>query len=246
MNYGHSTISDGTGLNGCYASHILLRQGTHIVQVPDALPANVVSPANCALATIVNAVSRLPESCETVVVQGAGLLGLYGCALLREQGVQHVLCVDIQERRLALVHQFGGVAIDGRPEHYTHAREKLRAVAPPGGDAVLEAAGVADLVPEGVQLLRAGGFDGFVGMVHPETSLELTGEQIVRKCLTIYGIHNYAPWHLDQAVQFLEQTHGKYPYHLLVSPPFSLANLESAIQAAHTHKWCRVSVQIVA
>jgi threonine dehydrogenase-like Zn-dependent dehydrogenase len=111
-------------------------------------------------------------------------------------------------------------------------------------DAVLEAAGVAALIPQGVQLLRVGGFYGFVGMVHPETRLELTGEQVVRKCLTIYGIHNYGPSHLEQAVQFLEKTSQKYPYQTLVSPPFSLANLEDAIQTTQTQKWCRVSVRI--
>ena len=112
--YGHAATSNGTGLNGCYASHIILRRGTHIVKVPDTLPDAAVAPANCALATVINAVSRLPESCRTVVVQGAGLLGLYACALLRERGVEHVLCIDIQQQRLEQIQLFGGIAVDGR------------------------------------------------------------------------------------------------------------------------------------
>lgn len=36
--YGHAAVDDGTGLNGCYASHIVLwSSGTHIVRVPDEL-----------------------------------------------------------------------------------------------------------------------------------------------------------------------------------------------------------------
>jgi threonine dehydrogenase-like Zn-dependent dehydrogenase len=171
------------------------------------------------------------------------LLGLYACALLRERGVEHVLCIDIQEQRLKQVHRFGGVAVDGHPEHYPKSREKIIAVAERGVDAVLEVAGTATLVPEGIRLLRPGGYYGFVGMVHPQTQLDLTGEQVIRKCLTIYGIHNYSPWHLDQAVQFLEQTAHKYPYESLVSPPFSLTDLESAIQMAQTQQWGRVSVR---
>ena len=80
-------------------------------------------------------------------------------------------------------------------------------------------------------------------MVHPHTQLDLTGEQIIRKCLTIYGVHNYAPCHLDRAIQFLEQTVRKYPYPVLVSPPFPLIELDSAIQVAQAKDWHRVSVK---
>ncbi len=240
--YGHAALTDGSGLNGCYASHIILRPGTHIVKVPPALPDHVVAPANCALATMVSAISRLPASCRTVVVQGGGLLGLYACALLRERGVETIFCLEVQPRRLKQIPLFGGIASDGRPEQYPHSREQIMAAAEHGVDAVLEVAGVADLVPEGVRLLRPGGFYGFIGMVHPQTALKLTGEQIIRKHLTIYGIHNYSPGHLEEAIQFLTRTKDKYPYHLLVSPPFPLTDLAKAIQVAQSGAWRRVSV----
>jgi threonine dehydrogenase-like Zn-dependent dehydrogenase len=240
--YGHASIHDGTGLNGCYASHILLRAGTHIVKIPDTLSDSVVAPANCALATMVNAVSQLPEACRSVVVQGAGLLGLYGCALLRERSVEHVFGIDIQPQRLAQIEHFGGIPIDGRPEHYPESRRQILEIAPQGVDAVLEVAGVSALVPEGIRLLRPGGYYGFIGMVHPDTPLDVTGEQIIRKCLTVYSIHNYAPVHLDQAVRFLERTVNTYPYASLVSPPVALAELDRAVALARTQQWCRVSV----
>jgi putative phosphonate catabolism associated alcohol dehydrogenase len=241
--YGHAALQDGTGLNGCYASHILLRPGTHIVKVSDSLPDTVVAPANCALATVANAISHLPDGCNTAVIQGAGLLGLYACTLLRERGVEHVFCVDIRDQRLDQIHRFGGIAIDGRVGHDLQSHEQIMAAAPDGVDAVLEVAGAAALVPAGIHLLRPGGFYGFVGMVHPQTQLDLTGEQVIRKCLTIFGIHNYSPVHLEQAVRFLEETAHKYPYELLVSPPFPLVELESAIQTARAQEWCRVSVR---
>ena len=241
--YGHAAITDGSGLNGCYASHIVLRRGTHIVKVPDILPDNVVAPANCALATMVNAVSRLPDPCRSVVIQGGGLLGLYACALLRERGAEHIFCVEVSERRLKQIGLFRGIPVDGPPGHYLQSRAAITAVAQYGVDAVIEVAGVAALAPEGIRLLRPGGFYGLVGMVHPHTQLDLTGEQVIRKCLTIYGVHNYAPWHLDRAIQFLEQTVRKYPYPDLVSPPFPLTELDSAIQVAQAKDWHRVSVR---
>lgn len=241
--YGHAATHDGTGLNGCYASHIVLRKGTHIVKVPESLPDSVVAPANCALATAVNAVSRLPDSCQVVVIQGFGLVGLYACALLRDRGVPHLFCVDVLEERLDRVPAFGGVAVDGRPAQYDHSRKQILDVAPIGVDAVLETAGVAALVPEGVRLLRPGGTYVFVGMVHPDTRLELTGEQVIRKCLSIHGIHNYAPEHLSEAVRFLNRTDHRFPYASLTSPPIPLAELEHGFRMAETHRWHRVSVR---
>ena len=234
--YGHAGLDDGHGLNGCYASHILLRPGTHIVPLDAALDEGVAAPANCALATMVNALSDLPSQTTTVVLQGAGLLGIYGCALLHQRGIERIFCIDIEPARLEQVGRFGGIPIDGRSE-----REMARIGREV--DAVVEVAGVPELVPPGLDLLRPGGLYLFVGLVHPASQLDLTGEQIIRKCLTIRGVHNYGPRHLDQAVAFLQQTAQRYPYASLVSPPLPLDRLDQAFDLARQRTYHRVSVQ---
>ena len=49
------------GWSGCYASHIVLHQGTFCVQIPGHIPDSIAAPINCAVATVVNAVSQLPS-----------------------------------------------------------------------------------------------------------------------------------------------------------------------------------------
>ena len=44
-----------------------------------------------------------------------------------------------------------------------------------------------DVITEGIKLLRPGGVYVLVGMVHPDSKLDVTGEQIIRKCITIKG-----------------------------------------------------------
>jgi hypothetical protein len=80
-------------------------------------------------------------------------------------------------------------------------------------------------------------------MVHPDTGLEVTGEQVIRKCLSVHGVHNYAPEHLTQAVRFLDKSLGRFPYESLVSPPLPLAELGHGFQMAETHRWYRVSIR---
>lgn len=81
-------------------------------------------------------------------------------------------------------------------------------------------------------------------MVHPKTELQLTGEQIIRKCLTIKGIHNYSERHLTQAVDFLAQTVNKYPYDMCLSPNvFTLDQLPNAIEHAKKKLYPRVCIR---
>jgi putative phosphonate catabolism associated alcohol dehydrogenase len=227
--YGHAGLVDRHGLNGCYASHIVLRSGTAVIPIPNSLPDSVAVPANCALATIVNAIGRLPESVEKVLVQGAGLLGLYACAWLNCRGVKDVYCIDPAMQRLALVSDFGAQPISPGEEI-------------PEVDLVLEVAGTSAVISQGVAALRPGGMYVWAGMVHPETPLDLTGEMVVRKCLTVRGIHNYSPEDLVAAVQFLCEQQNRFPFEQLVSPPVPLQELDHAFDLARQKKWQRVAV----
>jgi putative phosphonate catabolism associated alcohol dehydrogenase len=228
--YGHAASSDGSGLNGCYASHIVLRAGTTIIPVPDSLPDSIVAPANCALATIVNALESLPSPCDRALVQGGGLLGIYACAWLRHRGVSEVFCTDPSPQRLALVADFGAIP-----------REPGTVIPPV--DLVVELAGTSAVIPEGIKALRPGGHYVWAGMVHPETKLDLTGEAVLRKCLTVRGVHNYAPQHLATGLDFLAQHHTRLPFERLVSPPVPLAQLDQAIALTRERTWQRVSVK---
>lgn len=231
--YGHAALSDGSGLNGCYASHILLRPGTEILTVPDNLSDAIAAPANCALATIFNALEILPDPCGSVLIQGGGLLGLYACALLRQRGVRDIFCTDLSPRRLELIEAFGGTGLQA------DSRSQL----PDNIDAVLEVTGVSSVVPEGVQALRPGGHYIWAGMVHPETALDLTGEAVLRKCLTIRGVHNYAPRHLAAGLDFLAKNYDRFPFAELTSPAMPLEQLNEALALTRGRQWQRVAVR---
>ena len=234
--YGHASLESGTGFNGCYASHIVLRAGTTVLPLPDSVSDRMAAPANCALATMVAAVGAFDRIGEVAVVQGAGLLGLYGCALLRRSGWRRVIVIEKHASRLELVEAFGGEPYEsGRTDEIPAASV----------DGVIEATGQPAVVPDGIRMLRPGGTYVWVGMVHPESQLNLTGESVIRRCLTVRGVHNYAPRHLRTAIDFLETHAATHPWDRLVSPPLPLDSLENAFALARTGRWPRVSVRAV-
>ncbi|XP_013399465.1 uncharacterized protein LOC106165700 [Lingula anatina] len=241
--YGHAQLADGTGFNGCYATHIVLRPGTHLVKIPDHVTDRMAAPINCALATMVNVMNSIPsigdnKANHVALIQGAGLLGLYGCALLQDRGYQKVYCVDINRDRLTLVPLFGGIP------NFISGNELTIDIDPDSVDTVIEVCGSPNVIQQGISLLRPGGTYLMVGMVHPNSKLNLTGEQIIRKCLTIKGIHNYGPADLEQAVEFISRTANKYPFERLVGgEEYSLRDITDAIKEAELRKYLRVAVK---
>jgi D-arabinose 1-dehydrogenase-like Zn-dependent alcohol dehydrogenase len=61
IKYGHAKLSDGSGFNGCYASHMILRRGTHVVKIPDTISDQCASPMNCSLGTVMCAMEFVPK-----------------------------------------------------------------------------------------------------------------------------------------------------------------------------------------
>jgi threonine dehydrogenase-like Zn-dependent dehydrogenase len=98
----------------------------------------------------------------------------------------------------------------------------------------------AGVVPAGLAALRPGGHYVLTGMVHPESYLGLTGEALIRGCVTMRGIHNYAPRHLDQAMAFI--ANSSLPWSTLVSPPMRLDQLDEAFSLAASQRWARVAI----
>ncbi|KAK8745422.1 hypothetical protein OTU49_000182 [Cherax quadricarinatus] len=112
------TLVSSVALFGTYSTHLLCLPNTPIVALPPDLTPTLAAPINCALATMVNALSKLPPTptpgqpgASVALVQGAGLMGVYCLALLKERGFRKVFCVDLSRTRLARAAEFGAVAL---------------------------------------------------------------------------------------------------------------------------------------
>ena len=83
--------SDPPHLRGGYAEKILLRAGSSIFRLPDAVPNEALIGAGCALTTAIHAFERAPlEWGDTVVVQGTGPVGLAAIAVARVAGASKI------------------------------------------------------------------------------------------------------------------------------------------------------------
>lgn len=215
--YGHERVSAHRELTGGFASHVQLRRGTTIVRVPEALPAAALAPASCATATAYAAVRRGAAGRDLdgvrVRVHGAGLVGLSAVAIAVSEGAI-VDVVDPNPDRRRLARRFGA-------EPDAHAAEP---------EISIEASGHA--VADAIADVAVGGTVVLVGSVFPADAVPLDAEAIVRRMVTITGVHNYAGSDLAAAVEFLAGPGRAFPFAEMVGTVHPLADLDHAISLA--------------
>ncbi len=230
MKFGHERTGSAFPLMGGFAEHCLLPAGTAIFPVPDNVPDEVASPANCATATVAAMFRTAPGvEGQPVVVYGAGMLGLTACAMARERNAASVLAIDTDPNRRDLAARFGAdCTLDGG------GREAA---------IVFDLTGHPDAMEAGFEMLRPGGCLILAGAVFPSRALAISAEQIVRRMIRIEGVYNYAPEDLGVALAFLSRTAGRYPFRELVQRTFPLHEINEAIAYAEQHKPPRVAIR---
>ena len=111
-----------------------------------------------------------------------------------------------------------------------------------GADVVLELAGVATSVASALTLVRTGGTLVLAGTVLPTAAVPLDPEQVVRRMLTIRGVHNYHPRDLVTALDFLAGPGRAFPFDSLIAGEYPLEQAEEAFACAHSRPGVRVVV----
>ena len=104
--YGHAASTQWPYLTGGYAEYIYLHPGTVVFRVPTGVPDKVATPANCALSTMVHAAEAVGglSRGETVLIQGAGMLGLNLVALAKEAGAAKIIITDAKKGTIHKCH----------------------------------------------------------------------------------------------------------------------------------------------
>lgn len=237
LKYGHERATDRRIFTGGLADVCLLAPGTAIVRLPVDLPLEVACPASCATATIAAALEPAGDlTGRTVAVFGLGLLGLTACGMARAAAAADVIAIDPLPDRRERAAAFGATAA---------IEPGFLAAHPAAGriDLSIEVSGAPQAIAEALDHAAVGGAIHLVGSVAPLGTVPLDPEQVVRRLLTVRGIHNYAPRHLLSAVRFLADHGRTFPFASLVERWYPLADAESAFADAARSRAVRIGVR---
>jgi threonine dehydrogenase-like Zn-dependent dehydrogenase len=220
--------------SGGFAEYFYLPPGHFVFKVPDELPDELATPANCAVTQVIFGLRRAGVSMgDHVVVQGAGGLGINAVAAAKEMGAEKVIAIDGQPNRLRLAEQCGADAVIDIREFNTVETRAARVrelTQGRGADVVLELVGFPDAFVEGFRLIRPGGTIVEVGCMWPNSTTQMDISKFVWSNARVIGIAHYDPYTLPVALDFLVRTKDKYPLGKIMSHSFPLEKIGEAFQ----------------
>lgn len=220
---------------GGYAQFHHLAAGTAIFRLPADLPSEALIGAGCALVTCVHAYEKMPlRWAESVVVQGAGPVGLAAVALASDAGARPIIVVGGPRERLERCRRFGAdvtIDLDEVPNADKRRGIVLEHTDGLGADVVVECVGHPAAVAEGWPLARDGGRYMVLGQYCDAGPTPLNPHLITRKELEVYGSYGSEPHHWARAIAFLRARRERFPFHELITHRFGLEQVNEALAA---------------
>lgn len=234
--YGHASCTSEHAFNGGLADYCVLRPNTAFVKIDKNIPLNVAATISCAHATVSGSL-RIAGAIanKRVLIFGAGLLGLSCAAMCHQAGASSVEVADHDQERLKWARLF-----DASATYCTAEQETVL----PEADIVFDMTGHPSAMETGLDCLALGGVAVWIGAVFPAPAVRVDAEKIIRKVLTVKGLHNYNYDDFIAAVVFIESNYTNYPFEQLVEKEFSLTQVDEAFAYAMEQKPVRVGIKI--
>ena len=224
------------GWVGAFAEYYYLRPGGFVFRVPDGLADALVAPVNCALSQVIYGLHQAGlRFGDSVVIQGAGGLGIQAAAVARDMGASPVIVVDQVPERLDLARAFGAhhtLSLAEVPDRRARLKQVRDWTGGRGADVACDLVGFPAVVPEGIEMLRYGGTYLEIGCISRGRTVEFDPSTLVWGSKRMVGVVMYDPWVISRALQFLERSGTRYPFDRLVSHTYPLERIDEAFQEA--------------
>lgn len=230
---------------GGYGDYFLLPAGAVLYTVPDAVSDDIAAGANCALSQVMYGLERVDlQLGESVVVQGAGALGLYAIAVAKARGAARVIAIDGVPERLELATAFGADAVIDINK--TADKDRIKSVRrltdDQGADVVVEVVGHPSAIDEGLKMLGQFGRYVEIGNINIGKTVDFDPSRFVFANKTMVGVSLYDPAVLSRALTFLEQHRVRLPFDRLAAACYSLDQINEAFAAAESKRDVRASI----
>jgi L-iditol 2-dehydrogenase len=217
---------------GGFAQYVDVAAGSTVLKMDAGVEAAVsLEPLTIGIHQVERA---QPPLGATVVIQGAGAIGILTLAAAREAGAARTIVVGAPDTRLELARAFGAdvtVSIEDVPDPAERVRlVKAETLGGHGADVVFECAGVPAAIPEGIDMLRRGGTFVEAGHFTDHGEVPLNPfRHAVNKQITLVGVWAADTPHFVAGRALIES--GRYPFADLVSHTLPLERVADGIAA---------------
>lgn len=244
--YGHAQVTDTDAFHGGLSEYSILRKHTAILKIPEHVPLPVAATINCSVATVAGMLRLAGNvSGRNVWISGMGMLGMTCAAMCRAAGARWIGVGDVDRDRMQLALEFGVDAAFDMKEEASDICGRILSEAGGGGVEIsFDVSGAPAAMELGLDVLSVGGCAVWAGAVFQTRAIPLNPEQLIRRMITIRGLHNYNFDDFQSAVSFITEYHDQFPFSRLVSKEFSLQATQDAFEYAIAHRPLRVGIRL--
>lgn len=248
--YGNSFRATEEALLGGWAEYMRLLPETFVYRVPDEMPPELAVMTELMACTY--ALDKAKEfstlanegfvSGASVLIQGAGPLGICHVIKARIMGAGLILVSDKSEERLAMARRFGADATLNITQHSPeeHSDFILANTAGRGVDLAVECTGEPAAIHDGVAALRRGGMYLLEGLFVDKGSIPFNFHHVVSKSIRIIGLSNHPFTAYEKSMELLLRNRERFPFAEFISHRFALEQAELAMETALSEKSMKV------
>lgn len=230
--YMYVTMDEPPHLLGGFSEYGYVMPEAGRVKVPERVAPELASMASCAFRSVMNSFDILGriDPQDTVVIQGAGPLGLLATAVAKISGARRVVTIGAPQARLDIASAFGADEVIS--VETTSPEERLdRVLSMTGGrgaDVVMEFTGHPKAFAEGMDLARRGGAYVVVGQLG-QGEVTIKPSVVVAKQLRILGSFSGQAKAYWKALEFVA-LHGRtIPFERMISNRYTLDEADTAL-----------------
>ena len=219
---------------GTFAEYGIVRPAAGRVRVPDGVESGWASAGSCALRSVIKAISLAGsiDRDDTVVVQGAGPLGLFATALLSLSNPRKLVVVGAPEDRLELAREWGAtdtVFVDPAVDPQERIDEVL-SITGRGASIAFELAGAPGAMTEGVQLMARNGRYVMIGTLGGAPQ-PVNASTIVTRGIRITGSMTGDIGDYHRAMLALDRYKDRFDWGRMLGHEYGLDEVADAIGA---------------
>ncbi len=228
-------------LFGGWSQFMYIVPGSFLVKVPDDLPSEVAVLTEIFAVSVgldrAKQMSAFPNESfrfdDTVVVLGVGPLGMCFLMKARMLGAGTIIAVDLSDYRLNFAKRLGADrVINART---TSRADRLQLIKDltngRGADMVVECAGVPQVIPEALEMLRVGGLLVEAGNFSDLGEVSISPHRhLCAKNVRILGVGGEEPAAYGPSMRQMARYMKNYPLQEFVTHRYPLREVDAALQ----------------
>lgn len=192
----------GVNTQGAYAEHALVHKSMLYPKPKDMdwHLAAMCEPLSIAL----HALSRTPVALmDTVVIVGAGTIGLLTLLCARRSGAGTIVVTDMSEHRLEVARKVGADVVINVADTDPVA-QVMAMTNQVGADVAIEAVGMSRSVQQAHAMVRVGGHITWIG--NSDLMIEINMQEVVTRELTVAGTYGFSD-EFERVIQSIASGH---------------------------------------